>query len=91
MLFEYALSGKWLEVLKQLAPGISRVAFIRDPAIAAGTGQFGAIQAVAPSFGVELTPVNVHDPTEIERGIAAFARGSNDGLVVTASPLAVTH
>jgi putative ABC transport system substrate-binding protein len=67
------------------------VAVIRDPAIAAGTGQYGAIQAVAPSFGVELTPINVQDATEIERGIGAFARGSNDGLIVTASPLAVVH
>jgi hypothetical protein len=65
-----------------------RVAVIRDPAIAAGIGQFGAIQAVASSFGVELTPVNVHDAVEIERGIGAFARGANDGLIVTASPLA---
>jgi putative tryptophan/tyrosine transport system substrate-binding protein len=91
MLFEFSLSGKWLELLKEVAPGITRVAVVRDPAIAAGTGQFGAIQAVAPSFGVELTPVNVHDAAEIERGIGAFARGSSDGLIVTASPLAVVH
>jgi ABC-type uncharacterized transport system substrate-binding protein len=91
LLFEYSLSAKWLELLKQVAPGITRVAVIRDPAIAAGTGQFGAIQVVASSFGVELTPVNVHDAVEIERGIGAFARGANDGLIVTASPLAVVH
>jgi len=91
MLSEYALGGKWLELLKQVAPSTTRVAVIRDPAIAAGTGQFGAIQAVAPSFGVELTAINVQDTAEIERGIGAFARGSNDGLIVTASPLAVAH
>jgi putative ABC transport system substrate-binding protein len=91
ILSEYALSGKWLELLKQVAPSTTKVAVIRDPAIAAGTGQFGAIQAVAPSFGVELTPINVDGPTEIERGIGAFARGPNDGLIVTASPLAVAH
>lgn len=91
MLFEFALSGKWLELLKEVAPRITRVAVVRDPAIAAGTGQFGAIQAVAPSFGVELTPVNVHDAAGIERDIGAFARGSSDGLIVTASPLAVVH
>jgi putative ABC transport system substrate-binding protein len=91
MLSEYALSGKWLELLKQVTPSTTRVAVIRDAAIAAGTGQFGAIQAVAPSFGVELTAINVQDAAEIERGIGAFARGSNDGLIVTASPLAVAH
>ncbi|WP_168193416.1 ABC transporter substrate-binding protein [Bradyrhizobium sp. NAS96.2] len=91
MLFEFSLSGKWLELLKEMAPGISRVAVVRDPAIAAGTGQFGAIQAVASSFGVELTPVDVRDPAEIERGISAFARGPSGGLIVTASPLAVVH
>ena len=91
MLSEYALGGKWLELLKQVAPSTTRVAVIRDAAIAAGTGQFGAIQAVAPSFGVELTAINVQDAAEIERGIGAFARGSNDGLIVTASPLAVAH
>ena len=91
MLSEYALGGKWLELLKQVAPSTTRVAVIRDPAIAAGTGQFGAIQAVAPSFGVELTAINVQDAAEIERSIGAFASGSNDGLIVTASPLAVAH
>jgi ABC-type uncharacterized transport system substrate-binding protein len=91
MLSEYALGGKWLELLKQVAPSTTRVAVIRDPAIAAGTGQFGAIQAVAPSFGVELTAINVQDAAEIERGIGAFARDLNDGLIVTASPLAVAH
>jgi putative tryptophan/tyrosine transport system substrate-binding protein len=89
--FEYGLSAKWLEVLKQIAPGVTRAAVIRDPALTSGTGQFGAIQSVAPSFGVELSPVNVRDPGEIERVVATFARGSNGGLIVTASGLAVLH
>jgi putative ABC transport system substrate-binding protein len=89
--FEYGISAKWLELLKQTAPGVTRVAVIRDPAITAGIGQFGAIQSVAPSFGVELNPVNVRDAGEIERTIAAFARGANGGLVVTGSALALVH
>jgi putative ABC transport system substrate-binding protein len=91
MNFEYGLSGKWLELLKQTAPSITRVAVIRDPAIAAGTGQLGAIQGVAPSFGVELVPISLQDAGELERGIAHFVRGSSDGLIVTASPLAIVH
>jgi putative ABC transport system substrate-binding protein len=86
--FEYGISAKWLELLKQIAPGVTRVAVLRDPAIPSGIGQFGAIQSVAPSFGVELSPVNVRDATEIERAIAAFARSSNGGLIVTGSGLA---
>jgi putative tryptophan/tyrosine transport system substrate-binding protein len=89
--FEYGLAGKWLELLKQIAPGVTRVAVIRDPGISAGTGQFGAIQSVAPSFGIELTPVNVRDAGEIERAIAAFARSSTGGLIVTGSALATFH
>ena len=89
--FEYGLSGKWLELLKEIAPGVTRAAVLRDPAIAAGIGQFGAIQAVAPSLGVEVSPVNVRDAGEIERAVAAFARASNGGLIVTASALAVVH
>src|SRR6516165_4653457 len=89
--FEYGLSAKWLEILKQIAPGVTRIAVIRDAAIAAGTGQFGAIQAVAPSFGVEVSPVNVRDPGEIERAVATFARESNGGMIVTASGLAIVH
>ena len=85
------MSGKWLELLKQIAPGVTRVAVLRDPAIAAGIGQFGAIQAVAPSLGVEVSPVNVRDAGEIERAVAAFARSSNGGLIVTASALAIVH
>ena len=73
-MFEYGMSGKWLELLKEIAPGVTRVAVLRDPAIPAGIGQFGAIQAVAPSLGVEVSPVNVRDAGEIERAVAAFAR-----------------
>ncbi len=83
--FEYSLSGKWLELLKQIAPGVTRAAVLRDPAIPSGIGQFGAIQAVAPSLGVEVSPVNVRDAGEIERAVAAFARSPNGGLIVTAS------
>jgi putative tryptophan/tyrosine transport system substrate-binding protein len=89
--FEYGIGAKWLEVLKEIAPGVRRVAVVRDPALAVGVGQFGAIQAAAPSFGIELSPVNVRDAAEIERGVAAFARTSNDGLIVTGSALAVVH
>ena len=84
VLFEYSMGAKWLELLKEIAPNVSRVAVLRDPVLASGTGQFGAIQSVAPSLGVELTPVNVRDPGEIERAISAFARSSNGGLIVTA-------
>ena len=90
-LFEYSMSAKWLELLKDIAPHVTRVAVLRDPAAAAGTGQFGAIQSVAPSFGVQLSPVNLRDSSEIERAIAAFASASNGGLIVTASPLALLH
>ena len=89
--FEYGLSGKWLELLKEIAPGVTRAAVIRDPAITAGIGQFAAIQSVAPSIGVEVSPVNVRDAGEIERAITAFARSSNGGLIVTGSALAVVH
>jgi putative tryptophan/tyrosine transport system substrate-binding protein len=90
-LYEYSMSGKWLELLKEIAPRVSRVAVLRDPAIASGIGQFGAVQIVAPSLGVTLTPVDVRDASEIERGVTAFARGSSGGLIVTASPLASIH
>jgi putative ABC transport system substrate-binding protein len=88
---EYGMSGKWLELLKEIAPGVTRAAVLRDPTIPAGIGQFTAIQSVAPSFGIELSPVNVRDASEIERDIAAFARGSNSGLIVTSSGLAAVH
>jgi putative ABC transport system substrate-binding protein len=87
-LFEYGISGKWLELLKQITPGMTRAAVIRDPSITSGTAQFAAIQAVAPSLGVELTPVDARDSSIIEHTIAGFSR-SNWGLIVTASPSAV--
>ena len=88
---EYGISGKWVELLKQIAPAVIRAAIIRDPAITAGIGQFGAIQAVAPSLGVEVSPVNVRDAGEIERAVTAFARSANGGLIVTAGFMALFH
>jgi putative tryptophan/tyrosine transport system substrate-binding protein len=90
-IFEFGMSGKWLELLKQIAPGVTRAAVLRDPAVASGIGQFGAVQAVAPSLGVELSPVDVRDAGEIERAVTVFARGSNGGLIVTGSALALAH
>ena len=89
--FEYGIGGKRLELLKEIAPRVTRAAVLRDPAIPAGIGQFGAIQAVAPSFGIELRPVDVRDAGEIERAVATFARSSNDGLIVTSNALALVH
>ena len=89
--FEYGVSGKWLELLKQIAPSVTRVAVLRDPSIAAGIGQFSAIQSAAPSAGVELSPINMRDAGEIERAVAAFARNANAGLIVPASGLAALH
>jgi putative ABC transport system substrate-binding protein len=89
--FEYGMGGKWLDLLKQIAPGMTRLAVLRDAALPSGTGQWGAIQAVAPSFGVELRPIDVSDAGEIERAITAFARMSNGGLIVTASALSIRH
>jgi putative tryptophan/tyrosine transport system substrate-binding protein len=89
--FEYGISGKWLELLKQMAPAVTQAGVIRDPAITAGIGQWGAIQAMASSVGMEVIPVNVRDAAEIERAITAFARSSKGGLLVTASALAVLH
>jgi putative ABC transport system substrate-binding protein len=91
LLFEYGTSGKWLELLKEIAPGVTRVAVIRDAAIAAGIGQLAAIQSVAPSFGVELTPLNVRDAAEIERAVTVFAKSSKGGLILTGSSLALVH
>ena len=89
---EYGISAKWLELLKEMAPGMTRVAVIRDPAIAVGLGQFGAIQTAAPSLSVEVVPINVRNAGEVERAITAFARSStSDGLIVTGSALAVAH
>jgi putative ABC transport system substrate-binding protein len=91
MQFEYSLSGKWLELLKQISPGVTRAAVLRNPVETSGIGQFAVIQSVAPSFGVEVNPVNVRDAGEIERGVTAFARGSNGGLIVTGTGLAAIH
>jgi putative ABC transport system substrate-binding protein len=91
MQFEYSLSGKWLELLKQIAPGVTRAAIMRDPTAPTGTGQFGAIQSVAPALGVEVSPVGMSDAREIERAVAAFARGPNGGLIVMGSALAQLH
>ena len=89
--FEYSMAGKWLELLKEIAPRVTRAAVLRNPTITSGVGQFGAIQAVAPSLGVELRPIDVRDPGEIERGVAAFAETSNGGLIVPAGGLANRH
>ena len=91
LLYEYSLSGKWLELLKEIAPSVTRVAVLRDPAITSGAVQFGVIQAVAPSLRVEVSPVNVRDAGEIERIVTAFARDSNGGLIVAGSGLATVH
>jgi putative tryptophan/tyrosine transport system substrate-binding protein len=90
-IYEYGMSGKWLELLKEIAPRMARAAVLRDPAIASGIGQFAAAQAVAPSLGVELSPVDVRDAGEIDRAVTAFARSPNGGLIVTASALATRH
>jgi ABC-type uncharacterized transport system substrate-binding protein len=89
--FEYGMSGKWLELLKEVAPTVKRVAVLRDPNIPQGIGQFGAVQSLGPSLGVEVSPLNVRDAAEIERDITAFTRGSTGGLIVTGSGLAIVH
>src|SRR5215204_5003682 len=89
--YEYGMSGKWLELLKEISPGVRRAAVLRDPAVASGIGQFAAVQSVAASLGMELSPVDVDDAGEIERAVTAFARSSNGGLIVTASTLATRH
>jgi len=91
MNFEYSIGGKWLELLKQIAPGVTRVAVLRYADTPSGVGQFGIIQSVAPSLRVEITLVNMRDAPEIERAVAAFAHAPNGGLIVTASPLAQRH
>jgi putative ABC transport system substrate-binding protein len=88
---EYGTSGKYLELLKEIIPRLVRAAVLRDPTIPQGIGQFSAIQAVAPSLGVELRPIDVHDAREIERAVAAFARSANGGLIVTGSSLTAVH
>ena len=89
--FEYVISAKWLELLKEVAPQLKPVAVLRDPDRASGIGQLAVIQAAAPSFGVEVRPVSVRDADEIERAVTAFARSSNGGLIVTGSSLAAMH
>ena len=89
--FEYGLSAKWLELLKEIAPWVTRAAVLRDPSLPTGIGQFAAIQSVAPSKGVEASPVNLRDAEEIERTITVFARSPNGGLIITASALTTIH
>jgi putative tryptophan/tyrosine transport system substrate-binding protein len=91
MTTEYGMAGKWVELLKQIAPGVTRVAVLRDPATPSGPAQFGVIQAMAPSLKVEVNPVNMRDTGEIERAVAAFARSANGGLILTPSGLALNH
>ena len=90
-IYEYGVAPKWLELVKEVAPGVRRVAVLRDAALVAGGGLLGAIQGVAPSFGVEVTPLGVRDAGEIERGIIGFAQQSNGGIIVLASPLTAFH
>ena len=89
--FDYGASGKWLEVLKQIAPGLTRVGVLRDATVPAGTGQWGAISAVAPALGVDLSPIDVRDAREIERAVSEFAHGPDRGLIVTTAGLAIRH
>src|SRR5262245_34961508 len=89
--FEYSLSGKWLELLKEVMPGVTRAAVLRDPKLAVGTGQFAVIQAVAPSLGVEVSPINLREAGEIERAIKAFANSSTGGLILTTSALSLRY
>jgi putative ABC transport system substrate-binding protein len=89
--FEYGMSGKWLELLREMAPRVNRVAVLRDPASPAGTGQLGAIQSVAPSFGVELRPIDIRSTGEIERAVTAFATLPNGGMIVTGTGYALSH
>jgi putative tryptophan/tyrosine transport system substrate-binding protein len=91
MAFEYGLSGKWVELLKQIAPNVTRAAVLRDPNMTAGIGQFAIIQSAAQSVGVEVSSVNLRDASEIERGVSTFARSSNGGLIATLSALALVH
>src|SRR5213078_3974616 len=91
MVFEFSLSGKWLELLKEIAPGVTRAAVLRDPTQGTGTSQFAVIQAMAPSLRVEVNPLNMRDAGEIERAVAAFARAPNGGLVVTTASAGTLH
>ncbi len=89
--FEFTIGGKWLVLLKEISPGLTRVAVLRESALSAGVGQFGAISAAAHTFGVELRPVDVRDPGEIERDLTAFGQSPNGGIIVTGSPAATVH
>ena len=89
--FEYSLAGKWVELLKQIAPHVTRAAVIRDPTRGHGIGQFAMVQAIAPSLGMELSPINSPDVSEMERAIAAFARSPNGGLIVTVGGTAINR
>ena len=91
LMFEYSLCGKWLELLKEIAPRVTRAAVLRDSTDPAGIGQFATIQSVAPSVGVDVSPINLRDAAEIERAVAAFAQTANGGLIVTTSTLSVVH
>ena len=91
MQFEYTLTGKWLELLKEIAPSVTRAGILRDTTDPAGIGQFAVIESVAPSVGVEVSPINLRDATEIEPAVAAFAQSTNSGLILTASPLSSVH
>jgi putative ABC transport system substrate-binding protein len=91
MMLEYNLCGKWLELLKEIAPSVTQAAVLRDPTFVAGIGQFAAIQAVAPSVGIEVSPIDLREPNQIERAIATFAQLPNGGLIVTASPIGGTN
>jgi putative ABC transport system substrate-binding protein len=91
MMFEYSLSGKWLELLKEIAPSVTRAAILRDTSIAAGIGQFAIIQSAAPSVGVDVTPIDLRDAAEIERAVTTFAQSANGGLILTEGPLSAVH
>jgi putative tryptophan/tyrosine transport system substrate-binding protein len=89
--YEYSFGGKWLELLKEIAPSVTHAAVLRDSSVGAGPGQYAVLQALAPSFGLELRPVDIQDASDLERSITAFAQRSNVGLIVTGSPAAVAH
>jgi len=91
MMFEYSLTGKWLELLKEIAPNVTHAAVLRDPAIAAGIGQFAVLQSVAPSVGIEVSPIDLGNPSQIEPAIASFAQSPNGGMIVAASAIAAAH
>jgi putative ABC transport system substrate-binding protein len=91
MMFEYNLCGKWLELLKEIAPSVTQAAVLRDPTFAAGIGQFAVIQAVAPSVGIEVSPIDLQEPNQIERAIATFAQSPNGGIILTASGIGAVN